>query len=70
MHLQHDTSGDATTTLISGDGVLVCLLLLICFSFWDVVREGGDESPCKTEKQELQRLMQCINERWAQWKDS
>jgi hypothetical protein len=40
MHLQHDTSADATTMLVSADGMLVRLLLLICFLFWDVVREG------------------------------
>jgi hypothetical protein len=50
VRLKRDTSADASTTLVSADGVLVPLLLLICFSFWDVVREGGDESPCKKEK--------------------
>jgi hypothetical protein len=70
MCLQHDTSADATTMLVSADGVLVRLLLLICFCFWDVARERGNVSPCKKEKQELQRLMQCMNERWAQWKNS
>jgi hypothetical protein len=57
---QCSTSVDVTTTLVSADGVLVPLLLLIFFSFWGVVREGGNASPCKTEKQELQRSMRCI----------
>ncbi len=63
MRLQHDTSADATAMLVSADGVLIRLLLLICISFGDVVMEGGNASPCKKEKQELQRLMQCIKER-------
>jgi hypothetical protein len=33
MHLKRDTSADASTMLVSADGVLVRLLLLICFSF-------------------------------------
>jgi hypothetical protein len=70
MHLQYDTSADASTMLVSADGVLVCLLLLICFSLGDVVREGGNVSSCKKEKQELQRLMWCINERWVRRKNS
>jgi hypothetical protein len=45
MRLQHDTSADVKTSLVSADGVLVRLLFLICFSFWDVVREGGNASP-------------------------
>ncbi len=35
----------ATTTLVSADGVLVRPVLLINFSFWDVVREGGNAFP-------------------------
>jgi hypothetical protein len=70
MRLQRDTSAHATTMLVSADGVLVRLLLFICFSFWDIVREGGNASPCKKKKQDLQRSMQFINERWAQQKNS
>jgi hypothetical protein len=32
--------------------------------------EGGDASPCEKEKQELQRSMRCINERWARRNNS
>ena len=51
------SSNAPTCPLVSADGVLVHLLLLICFSFWDVVREGCNAFPCKKEKQYLQRLM-------------
>jgi hypothetical protein len=70
MCLQCDASADALTMLISAMDVVVRLLLLICFSFWDVVRKGGNASPFKKEKQDLKRLTQCTNARWAQWKNS
>jgi hypothetical protein len=41
---------DAATTLVSADGVLVRQLLVVCFSFWDAVREGGNASWCEKEK--------------------
>jgi hypothetical protein len=62
MRLQCDTSADASTMLVSAMGVVVVrLLLLICFSFWDVVREGGYALPCGKEKQDLQRSTRSIN---------